>query len=126
MRGERPGLYSESVLNGCLNCYGADKKLVRAPILDRLAREGVRFTDANTPSSVCSPSRYALLTGRFCWRTSLKNGTLNTNAPLHIETSRLTLSSMLKSEGYRSAAIGKWHLGYGTDKADFTRPLRPG
>ena len=71
---------------GCLNCYGADKKLVRTPNLDRLASEGVRFTDANTPSSVCSPSRYALLTGRFCWRTSAKSGVLNTNAPLHIET----------------------------------------
>src|SRR5437870_775616 len=63
---------------GSLNCYGADKRFIRTPNLDRLAREGVRFTDANTPSSVCSPSRYAVMTGRYCWRTPLKNGVLST------------------------------------------------
>src|SRR5689334_15610540 len=57
---------------GSLNCYGANPKLVRTPNIDRLAQAGVRFTDANTPSSVCSPSRYAVLTGRYCWRTSLQ------------------------------------------------------
>lgn len=54
---------------GSLNCYGADRKLIRTPHLDRLAKEGIRFTDANTPSSVCSPTRYGLITGRYCWRT---------------------------------------------------------
>jgi len=111
---------------GSLNCNGADPKLIRTPNLDRIAREGVRFTDANTPSSVCSPSRYALLTGRYCWRTSLKYEVLPTNAPLHIETTRLTISSLLKGEGYNTAAIGKWHLGYGTGKTDFTKELKPG
>jgi arylsulfatase A-like enzyme len=111
---------------GCLNCYGAETRHVRTPHIDRLAKEGIRFTDANTPSSVCSPTRYAIMTGRFCWRTSAKSGVLNTNAPLHIETTRLTMASMLKRKGYTTAAIGKWHLGYGTTKVDFTAPLTPG
>jgi arylsulfatase A-like enzyme len=111
---------------GSLNCYGADQKLVRTPNLDRVAAEGVRFTDANTPSSVCTPSRYALLTGRYCWRTSLQYEVLGTTSPLHIETTRLNLASLLKGEGYSTAAIGKWHLGYGTGKVDFTGELKPG
>jgi len=111
---------------GSLNCYGADRKLIRTPHLDRLAKEGIRFTDANTPSSVCSPTRYGLITGRYCWRTTLKYEVLATTAPLHIEPERLTVASLLKAEGYRTAAIGKWHLGYGTGKTDFTGDLRPG
>jgi arylsulfatase A len=112
---------------GSLGCYGARADLVRTPNCDRLAREGLRFTDANTPDSVCSPTRYAVMTGRYCWRTSLRHGVLPAQAPLHIETNRLTLASLLQRRGYRTAAIGKWHLGYGTDRrADFTAELRPG
>ena len=111
---------------GSLNSYGADEAHIRTPNIDRLAKEGRRFTDANTPSSVCSPTRYGLLTGRYDWRTNQKHGVLNTTDPLHIETSRSTIASLLKSVGYRTAAIGKWHLGYGTEKADFTKPLSPG
>tara|TARA_R110002049_G_scaffold50370_3_gene143176 strand:- start:232139 stop:234343 length:2205 start_codon:yes stop_codon:yes gene_type:complete len=111
---------------GSLNSYGADKTHIRTPNIDRLATEGRRFTDANTPSSVCSPTRYGLLTGRYDWRTDLKHGVINTTDPLHIETSRPTIASLLKSVGYRTAAIGKWHLGYGTEKHDFTEPLSPG
>ncbi len=112
---------------GSLNCYGAPTNLVRTPHCDRLAREGIRFTDANTASSVCSPTRYALLTGRYCWRTSLKHEVLGTMAPLHIETSRLTMASLLKKHGYRTAAVGKWHLGYGSSpKCDYTAELTPG
>lgn len=111
---------------GSLNCYGADESHVRTPNIDRLAKHGRRFTDANTPSSVCSPTRYGLLTGRYDWRTNQKHGVINTTDPLHIETSRSTIASMLKSTGYRTAAIGKWHLGYGKEKADFTKPLTPG
>ena len=111
---------------GSMNCNGTDPKLIRTPNLDRIAKEGIRFTDANTPSSVCSPSRYALMTGRYCWRTSLQYEVLATNAPLHIEPTRLTIASLLKGEGYSTAAIGKWHLGYGTGKIDFTRELTPG
>lgn len=111
---------------GSLNSYGADTAHIRTPNIDRLANEGRRFTDANTPSSVCSPTRYGLLTGRYDWRTDQKHGVINTTDPLHIETTRSTIASLLKSVGYRTAAIGKWHLGYGTKKADFTKPLSPG
>lgn len=117
---------------GSAGCYGADGRLVRTPNIDRLAAEGRRFTDASTPSSVCSPTRYALLTGRYCWRTSLKFETLSTFAPLHIEPGRLTMASMLKAHGYETASIGKWHLGYGTAgkdpkwRTDYTAELKPG
>lgn len=112
---------------GSVGCYGADPGLVSTPHIDRLAREGRRFTDANTTSSVCSPTRYSVMTGRYCWRTSLISEVLSTTAPLHIETTRLTVASMLKSQGYSCAAIGKWHLGYGTaERCDFTRELKPG
>jgi len=111
---------------GSLNSYGADESHIRTPNIDRLAQEGRRFTDANTPSSVCSPTRYGLLSGRYDWRTNQKHGVINTTDPLHIDTSRSTIASLLKSAGYRTAAIGKWHLGYGTTKADFTKPLTPG
>lgn len=110
---------------GDLGCYGATK--VQTPNCDRLARQGVRFTHAYTPSSVCSPTRYGLMTGRYCWRTSLQRQVLNVQAPLHIEPSRLTLASLFKKHGYTSAAIGKWHLGYGSGPAvDWNKPLRPG
>lgn len=111
---------------GSVNCYGASKDLVKTPNIDRLAHEGRRFTDANTSSSVCSPSRYSVLTGRYCWRTSLKHEVLGVTSPLHIEPGRLTIASMLKKHGYNTAAIGKWHLGYGTGKTDYTKELKPG
>lgn len=126
-------ILSDDLGYGSVGCYGADGKLVRTPHIDRLAREGRRFTDANTTSSVCTPTRYSVLTGRYCWRTSLKFETLNTFAPLLIEPSRLTVASMLKGHGYRTAAIGKWHLGYGTGdgkvqarSVDYTAELTPG
>lgn len=117
---------------GSAGCYGADGKLIQTPHLDRLAKEGRRFTDANTTSSVCSPTRYSVMTGRYCWRTSLTSGVLGTFSPLHIETSRLNMASMLKAHGYNTAAIGKWHLGYGTAtespkwRTDYTAELSPG
>lgn len=111
---------------GSLNSYGANEAHIRTPNIDRLAREGRRFTDANTPSSVCSPTRYGLLTGRYDWRTDLKHGVISTTDPLHINTSRKTIATLLKSVGYHTAAIGKWHLGYRTEKHDFTKPLSPG
>lgn len=112
---------------GSAGCYGANPELVSTPNLDRLATEGRRFTDANTTSSVCSPTRYSMMTGRYCWRTSLISEVLSTLAPLHIETTRLTMASMLKSQGYNCAAVGKWHLGYGTaERCDYTKELKPG
>lgn len=126
---ERPNIViilADDLGYGSLNSYGSDAAHIRTPNIDRLAKEGRRFTDANTPSSVCSPTRYGLLTGRYDWRTDQKHGVINTTDPLHIDTSRSMIASLLKSVGYRTAAIGKWHLGYGTQKADFTKPLSPG
>ncbi len=84
---------------------------IPTPHIDRIAREGVRFTDAHTPSSVCSPTRYGLLTGRYNWRSRLQSGVLGGLSPRLIEQGRETLASLLKSRGYHTAAIGKWHLG---------------
>lgn len=111
---------------GSLACYGA--KGVKTPHLDRLAKEGRRFTQAYAPGSVCSPTRYGLVTGRYYWRTSVKDGeVLPGNAPLHIETGRLTLASLCKGRGYRTAAAGKWHLGLGAQKTtDWSGELKPG
>ena len=96
---------------GSSGCYGAPSNL-KTPNLDKMATEGRRFTQAYAPGSVCSPTRYGLMTGRYSWRTSIKDGeVLPGNAPLHIETTRLTLASLCKSQGYTTAAFGKWHLG---------------
>jgi arylsulfatase A len=117
---------------GSAGCYGANPALVKTPNIDRIATEGRRFTDANTTSSVCSPTRYSVLTGRYCWRTSLKHEVLSTFAPLHIETTRLNMASLLKRHGYSTAAVGKWHLGYGTAddspkwRPDYAAELSPG
>ena len=84
---------------------------IPTPNIDQLASKGIRFTDAHSPASVCSPTRYAILTGRYAWRTHLKQGVLGPyNSPL-IEQDRLTLPGMLKEQGYATACIGKWHLG---------------
>jgi arylsulfatase A-like enzyme len=111
---------------GSVGCYGATG--VKTPNLDRLAQEGRRFTHAYAPGSVCSPTRYGLMTGRYYWRTSVKDGkVLPANSPLHIETNRLTLASLCKSQGYRTAGFGKWHLGMTTERVtDWSKPLKPG
>lgn len=86
---------------------------IPTPHLDHLAAEGMTFTDAHTPSSVCTPTRYGLLTGRYAWRGRLKRGVLDGyGAPL-IEEARPTLGAFLKGRGYHTAAVGKWHLGLG-------------
>jgi arylsulfatase A-like enzyme len=84
-------------------------------------------TDAHSPSAVCTPTRYGLLTGRYSWRTSMKSGVLKGYSPLLIDTSRSTIASMLREKGYATAVIGKWHLGLGEDKVtDYSKPLSPG
>jgi arylsulfatase A len=111
---------------GSVGCYGAKPEQVRTPHIDRLAAEGRRFTDAHTPGSVCSPTRYALITGRYCWRLS-RNGVFGTHDPLKIETTRPTIGSLFTQAGYRTAVVGKWHLGLGaTNPTDYTKPLIPG
>lgn len=111
---------------GSVGCYGA--KGVKTPNLDRLAQEGRRFTHAYASGSVCSPTRYGMMTGRYYWRTKVKDGkVLPGNAPLHIETNRLTLASLCKNQGYETAAFGKWHLGMTTGRVtDWSKPLVPG
>jgi arylsulfatase A len=85
---------------------------IETPGIDRIAREGMRFTDAHSASAVCSPTRYALLTGRYNWRTRLQKGVLRTgDAPLIAEDT-LTVQGFLKQNGYRTACFGKWHLGF--------------
>jgi len=98
---------------GDLGCYGATQ--IVTPSCDRLAREGMRYTDAHSPSGVCSPSRYGVLTGRYAWRTWLKNGIVLEHMPLLIESGRLTLPAMLGQHGYATACVGKWHLGWGDE-----------
>ena len=98
---------------GDLGCYGATR--IKTPNLDRLAREGCRFTHAYTPSSVCSPTRYGVLTGSYAWRTPRHpaNQTLAPDSPLVFASGQPTLASLFKSAGYSTACVGKWHLGFG-------------
>jgi len=112
---------------GSVNAYGADTALVRTPHIDRIAEAGMRFTNAYTPASICTPTRYGLLTGRYPWRSPLKSGVVNPLDPLLPDPNRTTIADWLKERGYRTACIGKWHLGYGTGpKVDFTGTLSPG
>ncbi|MBX3733663.1 MAG: arylsulfatase [Verrucomicrobiae bacterium] len=97
---------------GDLGCYNPDSR-IPTPHLDRLASEGMRFTDAHSPSAVCTPTRYGLLTGRYSWRTRLKQGVLWGYSPPLIEPDRPTIASHLRTAGYATAGIGKWHLGLG-------------
>ena len=112
---------------GDVGCYNSDSR-IPAPHLDRLAAGGLRFTDAHSAAAVCTPSRYGLLTGRYCWRSPLKRSVLYSYEPPLIEPNRCTLASILRQEGYRTACIGKWHLGLGFtakrgESIDFNRPL---
>jgi arylsulfatase A-like enzyme len=96
---------------GDVGCYGATK--VRTPNVDRLANQGCRFTDAHSPCSVCTPTRYNLLAGRYAWRTWARSTCVWSSDPLLIEPDRLTVASLLKRYGYATACVGKWHLGFG-------------
>ncbi|MCH8823630.1 MAG: arylsulfatase [Planctomycetes bacterium] len=91
-------------------CYNPDSK-IPTPNLDRLAAQGMRFTDAHSGSAVCTPTRYGILTGRYAWRTRLKRGVLWGVSPHLIDPKRTTVASFLRSHGYYTACIGKWHLG---------------
>ncbi len=91
----------------CLNPAGK----IPTPRFDRLAAEGMVFTDAHSGSAVCSPTRYGVMTGRYSWRSKLQSGVLGGLSPRLIEPGRLTVAQMLKDAGYHTACIGKWHLG---------------
>jgi arylsulfatase A-like enzyme len=109
---------------GDVGCYGASR--VATPNLDRLARQGLRFTDAHATSATCTPSRYALLTGEYPWRKR-GTGVLPGNAALVIDTDQTTLPGMLRKAGYRTGAVGKWHLGLGPQGGpDWNGEIKPG
>ena len=117
---------------GDLSCQNEESK-IQTDYCDRLAREGMRFTDAHSGSAVCTPTRYGVLTGRYCWRSRLKNGVLYGYSKPLIEEGRETVASFLKSRGYTTACIGKWHLGWdwpttgdSEEDVDFTQPIQNG
>lgn len=97
---------------GDVGAYNPKSK-IPAPNINDLAQQGMRFTDAHSPSAVCSPTRYAVLTGRYAWRTWLSRGVVGGYTPPLIEPARPTVASFLKDNGYTTAMIGKWHLGLG-------------
>ncbi len=109
-----------------LNCFGADKNLVRTPHIDGLAKAGMRFTHAHTPASICTPTRYGFITGRYPWRSALKFGVTDPLDELLPDPIRVTIADYLKEQGYNTAAVGKWHLGYGTKPLDYTKSMSPG
>ena len=96
---------------GDVHAHYPDNK-IPTPHLDRLVREGMSFTDAHSGSAVCSPTRYGLLTGRYSWRTRLQEWVIASYEPPLIAPDRLTLPGLLKENGYQTACIGKWHLGW--------------
>ncbi|CAG5018047.1 N-acetylgalactosamine-6-O-sulfatase [Dyadobacter sp. CECT 9275] len=97
---------------GDVSIYNPSGK-ISTPNIDRLASQGMRFTDAHSPSSVCTPTRYSLMTGRYPWRSRLPVGVLRGYSQTLIEEDRQTVASLLKSHGYQTGVIGKWHLGLG-------------
>ena len=113
--------------------YLDNRSKLKTVNLDRLACEGIVFTDAHSSSSVSTPTRYGILTGRYNWRSTLKNGVLNGYSKALIPENRETMASMLKKNGYVTAGIGKWHLGWdwynienGKENVDFSKPVKNG
>ncbi|MFT5412658.1 MAG: arylsulfatase A [Verrucomicrobiales bacterium] len=120
-------IFADDLGYGDVGCYNPESR-IPTPHMDRLAADGMRFTDAHSADSVCTPSRYGLLTGRYCWRTPLKRGVLFNWEPPLIEPGQTTLASFLKTQDYHTALSGKWHLGLGFtvkpgSKLDFDAPL---
>jgi arylsulfatase A-like enzyme len=116
-------ILTDDVGYGDVGCYGATH--VKTPNLDRLAREGLRFTDAHATASVCTPTRFAFLTGRYAWRQP-GTGIAAGNAPALIPPGTVTVPSLLKQAGYATGQVGKWHLGLGEGKTDFNGEIQPG
>ncbi len=111
---------------GDVHCLNPERGKIATPHMDRLAAQGMTFTDAHSSSSVCTPTRYSILTGRYSWRSRLQNGVLfGYGAPL-IAKDRLTVAGYLREQGYTTACIGKWHLGLGLPTTDGGKPKDSG
>lgn len=113
---DRPNIvfiYADDMGYGEVEALNPDRSKIPTPHLNRLAQEGMVFTDAHTTSSVCTPSRYALLTGRYNWRTRLQHGVVTGGGAPLIAADRLTLPELFKKQGYSTVMVGKWHLEYG-------------
>lgn len=116
-------IYLDDLGFGDLSCYGATA--LKTPNIDKLANEGVRFTNGYSTSATCTPSRYALLTGVYPWRE--KNAKiLPGTAPLLIGTNQLTIPKVFNKKGYATAIVGKWHLGLGDGNTDWNKHIAPG
>ena len=96
---------------GDVQCNNPERGKILTPNIDKLASQGMRFTDGHSSSGVCSPSRYTLLTGRYHWRTRLQSGIVGAFEGPLIAPDRMTIGTLAKQQGYRTACIGKWHLG---------------
>ena len=103
-------IYTDDQGFGDASCLNPEAKF-KTPNLDRLAAEGIAFTNAHSPDTVCTPSRYGLLTGRYCWRTTKKTGVMGAEGACLIKDGRTTLASLLREHGYDTGMVGKWHLG---------------
>ena len=116
-------IYLDDLGYGDLSSYGATE--LKTPNIDKLANEGIKFTNGYASSATCTPSRYALLTGMYPWRNK-KVKILPGTAPLLISTEQQTLPKFLKSQGYQTSIVGKWHLGLGTGVVDWNNHISPG
>ena len=105
-------IYADDLGYGDIQCYNPQRGKIPTPHVDNLASEGMRFIDAHSSSGVCSPSRYTILTGRYHWRSRLQSGIVGLWGPPLITPDRLTIGGLAKKHGYRTACIGKWHLGW--------------
>ena len=117
-------IYADDLGYGDLGCYGAKK--IKTPYIDRLALQGLRFTNGHAAAATCTPSRYALMTGKYAWRNS-GTGILPGDAALIVPTDKPTLASVFLKAGYKTGIVGKWHLGLGSEvRKNWNKKISPG